>query len=62
MKAFSVTFLISTAASICLWQFGLGNRIWPAHPFLAALATAIAVGIAVQMLVSRGNVTTASKN
>jgi hypothetical protein len=62
MKTFSVTFLISTAASICLWQFGLGNRIWPAHPFLAALATAIAAGIAVQMLVSRGNVTTASKN
>jgi hypothetical protein len=63
MKTFSVTFLISTAASICLWQLGLGNRIWPAHPFLAALATAIAAGIVVQVLISsRRIVPTTSKN
>jgi hypothetical protein len=55
MKTFLATFLVSSAASICLWQFGLGGKIWPAHPFLASLATAIACGIAIQMLFSRGN-------
>ena len=53
MKTFLLTFLASTAASVCLWQFGLGNMIWPAHPFVASLATAVACGIAVQLMLSQ---------
>jgi hypothetical protein len=53
MKTLLLTFLISTAASIGLWQFGLGNMIWPAHPFLASLATAVACGIAIQLMFSQ---------
>ena len=55
MKTFLITFLVSTVASICLWQFGLGNTIWPAHPFPATLAAAVACGIAVQLLFSHNS-------
>jgi hypothetical protein len=62
VKTFLITFLVSTAASICLWQFGLGSRIWPSHPFLAALGTAVAAGIAVQVVFSQINAAQRSKN
>jgi hypothetical protein len=52
LKTFLITFLVSTVASICLWQFGLGNTIWPAHPFPATLAAAVTCGIAIQLLFS----------
>lgn len=61
MKSFLVTFLISTAATICLWQFGLGRIMWPAHPFIAALITAIACGIVAQILFSRDSAGQAPK-
>jgi hypothetical protein len=48
-----VTFLVSSAVTISFWQFGLGSRMWPAHPFLAALAVAVACGIAIQLLYPR---------
>jgi hypothetical protein len=48
LKIFAVTFIVSSAATLCLWEFGLGSKIWPAHPFVATLATALACGIAVQ--------------
>ncbi len=57
MKTFLITFLVSSAATICLWQFGLGKIMWPAHPFLAALLTALACGIGAQLVLSRKNVT-----
>jgi cation transport regulator ChaC len=62
MKSFLVTFLVSTAASICLWQFGLGSRIWPAHPFFAAIGTAIAAGVAIQLLLSQKRPAQTTKN
>jgi hypothetical protein len=48
LKIFAVTFVVSSAATLCLREFGLGSKIWPAHPFMATLATALACGIAVQ--------------
>jgi hypothetical protein len=55
LKTFLITFLVSTVASICLWQFGLGNTIWPAHPFPATLAAAVTCGIAIQLLFSHNS-------
>jgi hypothetical protein len=55
---FLITFLVSTAASICLWQFGLGYTIWPAHPFLATFAATITCGIAIQLLFSHKSAST----
>jgi hypothetical protein len=52
VKTFLIALLISTGASICFWQFGLGGRIWPAHPFLVSLAITVACGIVVQLLFS----------
>jgi hypothetical protein len=48
MRIFLITLVTSTVASIALWQFGLAQRIWPAHPLLATTAIAMACGIAVQ--------------
>jgi hypothetical protein len=55
VKTFLITFVISTVSSVVLWQFGLGKIMWPAHPFLATLLTALACGIAAQMLFSRNS-------
>ena len=53
MNNFVVTFLVSSAITISFWQFGLGGRMWPAHPFLAALAVAVACGIVIQVVYPR---------
>ena len=53
MRVLLITFLVSTVATVALWQFGLAYKIWPAHPFLAAVAIAAAGGIAIQLLLSR---------
>ena len=53
MRTALTTFLVSTAASLALWQFGLAFKIWPAHPFLATLGIATAGGIAVQSVLSQ---------
>jgi hypothetical protein len=50
---FLVTFLVSSAITLSFWQFGLGGRMWPAHPFLAALAVAVAGGIVIQVVYPR---------
>ena len=53
MRIVLITFLISTVASVVLWQFGLGAVIWPAHPFLATIGIAATCGIAVQLVLER---------
>jgi len=50
---FLFTFLVSSAITLSFWQFGLGGRMWPAHPFLAALAVAVAGGIVIQVVYPR---------
>lgn len=53
MRIVLKTFLVSTVASLALWEFGLAYAIWPTHPFLATLGIAAACGIAVQLHLSR---------
>ena len=52
MRIFLVTLLVSTMGGIALWNFGVANRIWPAHPLLVTVAIAAACGIAVQLVLT----------
>jgi hypothetical protein len=49
---FLITLLVSTVASIVFWQFGLAGKIWPAHPFVAALVLAALCGIVIQLVLT----------
>lgn len=53
MRTFLITFLVSTVASVALWQFGLAYMVCPAHPFLATIGIAAACGIATQLLLPK---------
>jgi len=44
-----MTLLVSTVASIVLWNLGLAHRIWPAHPLAATIIFAALCGTVVQM-------------
>jgi hypothetical protein len=55
MRTVLITFLVSTVASVVLWQFGLAHRIWPVHPFLATLGIAVGCGIVVQLVLSQAS-------
>ena len=51
LKTSLIASLIATAAGWGAWEFGIAQRIWPAHPqmadfLLTVLFTAIAVQIA----------------
>ncbi len=50
LKTSLIASLIATAAGWGAWEFGMAQRMWPAHPqmadFLLVLFTAIAVQIA----------------
>ena len=56
LKTSLIASLIATAAGWGAWEFGIAQRIWPAHPamvdFLLTLFTAIAVQIAWPRLAS----------
>ncbi len=52
MRIFLVTLLVSTMGGIALWDFGVANKIWPAHPFLATVAIAAGCGIVVQLVLT----------
>ena len=56
LKTSLIASLIATAAGYGAWEFGIVQKIWPAHPqmadFLLVLFTAIAVQIAWPRLVS----------
>ena len=60
MRIFLITLVVSTVAGIAFWNFGLANRIWPAHQFVAAVGLAAACGIAVQLALTYG--TAGNKN
>jgi predicted exporter len=53
MRTWFITFLVSTVASVALWQFGLAHMIWAAHPFVATIGIAVACGIATQVLLPK---------
>lgn len=50
LKTSLIATLIATVVGFAAWEFGLAQRIWPAHPqmadFLLTLFTAIALQIA----------------
>ncbi len=53
MRVFLIVLGISIVGSVVLWNFGIAQRIWPAHP---ALATTIVVGgcaALMQLILSR---------
>ncbi|CAN5438766.1 hypothetical protein BH10ACI4_BH10ACI4_38650 [soil metagenome] len=52
MKTFGLTLIVSTVATICLWQFGLGRMIWPGQAFLASLLGAVVCGITAQIVLT----------
>jgi len=52
MRIFLITLLVSTVGGIVFWNFGLANKIWPAHPFVTAVALAALCGIAVQLVLT----------
>jgi hypothetical protein len=52
MRVFLITLLVSTVGGIVFWNFGLANKIWPAHPFVTAVALAAICGIAVQLVLT----------
>ena len=41
MRVFLIVLGVSIVGSVVLWNFGIAQRIWPAHP---VLATTIIVG------------------
>lgn len=53
MRAFLLTLVATTVLSIILWQFGVAQHIWPAHPLLAITIIAGVGGSAFQMLLNR---------
>ena len=53
MRTFLITLLVSTVVTVAFWNFGLADVVWPAHPFLATLGTAVACGIAAQLLLPK---------
>ena len=53
MRIFLITLVVSIVASIGLWNFGVAQKIWPAHPMFATILIAAACGIAVQMVLTR---------
>ena len=52
MRIFLIVLVASLIASIGLWNFGLAQRIWPAHPLLATTFVA-GLGAAVLQMVLR---------
>jgi hypothetical protein len=47
MRIFLIELVASFIASVGLWNFGLAQRIWPAHPFWA---TTLIVGMGAAIL------------
>ena len=52
MRIFLITLLVSTVGGIVFWNFGLAGKIWPAHPFVTAVALAAICGIVVQLVLT----------
>lgn len=61
MRVFLFTLAASVLATIILWNFGLGAKIWPAHPLLASTILASIMGTVVQLLLSGDSAVQKSK-
>jgi hypothetical protein len=52
MRTFLITLMVSTVATVALWQFGMANLVWPEHPFVSTVGIAATCGIATQLLLT----------
>ena len=52
MRIFLITLGVSLVTSIILWNFGVAERIWPAHPLWCTTLLAMACGITAQKLLT----------
>ncbi len=50
LKTSLIASLIATATGFGAWEFGVAQRIWPAHPQMADFLLALVTGIVVQIV------------
>ncbi len=50
LKTSLIASLIATAAGFAAWEFGVAQRIWPAHPQMADFLLVLVTGIVVQII------------
>lgn len=50
LKISLIASVIATAAGIGAWEFGIAQRIWPAHPQMADFLLVLVTGIVVQII------------
>jgi len=50
LKTSLIASLIATAVGFGAWEFGVAQRIWPAHPQMADFLLVIVTGIVVQII------------
>ena len=53
MRIFLIVLGISIVGSVVLWNFGIAERIWPAHPVLATTIIAGGCATLMQSILSR---------
>ncbi|MGH9516137.1 MAG: hypothetical protein ACRD3P_10730 [Terriglobales bacterium] len=45
--------VIATVAATCAWSFGLCDKMWPTHPFMADLLLSLVIVIVVKEIWKR---------
>jgi len=53
IRTFLIVLAVSIGLSIGLWNFGLAQKIWPAHPLLATTLIAMVCAMLVQTILMR---------
>jgi hypothetical protein len=53
MRVFLIVLGIAIVGSVVLWNFGIAQRIWPAHPVLATTIIAGGCAALMQSILSR---------
>jgi hypothetical protein len=61
MRVFLIVLGISIVGSIVLYNFGIAQRIWPAHPVLATTLIAGGCAALMQSILSRDSAARKSK-
>jgi predicted tellurium resistance membrane protein TerC len=61
MRIFLIVLAVSIGLSILLWNFGLAQKVWPAHPLLLTTLFAMVCAIAVQTILRRDEAESGNK-
>ena len=61
MRVFLIVLGVSIVGSIALYNFGIAQRIWPAHPVLATTLIAGGCAALMQSILSRDSAAQKSK-